>query len=221
MNRIVIYHGSDHIITKPSHGVGDLYADYGQAFYCTSSLDMAKEWANKNTASGYANKYTFDGRGLKVLDLTSDSHDVLHWIAVLLHHRKLGMAQRDLYRRRLEFLEKHFYIDARQYDVIIGYRADDAYFKFPLFFLQNELSMEKLHEIYHLGNLGKQIAIVSEKAFGRIKYIASIEAEPVFHERCLTAKNKADARFEEMRIEDINSDKEKIEDLMRDYDQRQ
>lgn len=219
MNIIRIYHGSDHIIEKPIHGVGDLYSDYGQGFYCTTDLEMAKEWANKKTTNGFVNKYTFDGRSLKVLDLTDkDSYSVLNWIAVLMHHRNLSTATRTLYKNRLDFLDKYFYINISEYDVVIGYRADDAYFKFPLFFIQNEISIERLEEIYHLGNLGTQIAVMSEKAFKRIKFIDSIDVEPIYHERYIKRKNEADERFETIRVEEINSKKEKLEDLMKKYD---
>lgn len=220
MNRITIYHGSDHIIERPIFGIGDRYSDYGQAFYCTASLDMAKEWANKATTAGYVNKYRLDGRNLRVLDLTSDTYSVLNWIAILMHHRKLSNVQREQYKRRLNFLEEYFYIDVNQYDVVVGYRADDAYFKFPMFFIQNELSISKLEEIYKLGNLGKQIAIISEKAFSKLSFINAIEVESFYQERYNTRKNKADARFEEIRIEEINSDNPKIDDLIKEYDKR-
>lgn len=219
MNIIRIYHGSDHIVEKPLFGVGDKHSDYGQGFYCTTDLEMGKEWANKRTSSGFVNKYIFDGRGLKVLDLTNkDSYSVLNWIAILMHFREISTANRNLYRRRLEFLEKRFYVDVREYDVIIGYRADDAYFKFPMYFMQNEISLEKLEEIYHLGDLGTQIAIMSEKAFNRIKFVDALKVEPIYHERYTKRKKEADERFESFRIEEINSDKEKLEDLMKKYD---
>lgn len=220
MNKITLFHGSDHIIKNPVRGVGDPYGDYGQAFYCTLTLDMAKEWANKSTKAGYANKYSFDGRNLKILDLTDPKYSVLNWIAILMHHRYLSVLQRRQYERRLNFLEENFYIDLRDYDVIIGYRADDAYFRFPMAYIQNELSSEKLEEIYRLGNLGKQIAILSEKAFSRIKYVSSVPAEPIFHERYQTRKADADARFERIRLEEINSLRPKLDDLIREYDQR-
>ena len=172
MERITIFHGSDHDITTPQFGLGEVHNDYGQAFYCTFDLDMAKEWANKNMIGGIVNKYSLDCRGLKILDLTEKKYNSLNWIAILMHYRKLSSLQKESYRTRLEFLEKQFFIDLSQYDVVIGYRADDAYFKFPMFFIQNELSVERLEEIYHLGNLGKQIAIISEKAFGRIEATA-------------------------------------------------
>ncbi|HQB77113.1 MAG TPA: efflux RND transporter permease subunit, partial [Tenuifilaceae bacterium] len=42
-----IFHGSDHIIEKPIFGQGKPYNDYGLGFYCTESIDMAKELAQK------------------------------------------------------------------------------------------------------------------------------------------------------------------------------
>ena len=218
MDRLIVFHGSDHIIEKPIFGYGDVHSDYGQGFYCTFDLEMAKEWANRTTDNGFVNKYILDGRTLKVLDLTDSHYSVLNWIAILLHNRQLSMVERTLYRKRLEFLEKHFYIDTSQYDVAIGYRADDAYFKFPMFFLRNELSLSRLEEIYRLGNLGLQVAIISEKAFSRLKYLKSINSEPQYREKYFTRKNQADIRFEEIRIEELNNNNPKIEDLMKQYD---
>ena len=218
MKQVTIYHGSDHIVEKPLYGYGEVHSDYGQGFYCTFDLEMAKEWANRTTDNGFVSKYLLDGRSLKVLDLTNEKYSVLNWIAILLHHRKLSNVEVVLYRRRLEFLEKHFYIDVKQFDIVIGYRADDAYFKFPMFFLRNELSINKLEEIYKLGNLGLQIALISEKAFHHIKFIKAINSEPIYREKYRTRKNQADVRFEEIRIQEINNDNPKIEELMKQYD---
>lgn len=220
MEKLIIYHGSDHKIEKPSFGYGNIHNDYGIAFYCTSNLENAKEWANRYTSFGYANKYSIDLRGLKILDLTSSDFDVLNWIAVLMHFRSLSLEQKELYKRRLAFLEEKYFINVDDFDVIIGYRADDAYFKFPMFFIQNELSVDKLKEIYQLGNLDKQIAIKSEKAFKRLKFIKSIVAESEYHDQYYLRKNQADIRFEEIRIQDVNSNKIKIEDLIKKYDKR-
>lgn len=218
MDRLIIFHGSDHIIEKPVFDYGDIHNDYGKGFYCTFDLEMAKEWANRTTDNGFVNKYILDGRTLNILDLTDAKYSVLNWIAILLHHRQLSLAEKTLYKKRLDFLEKHFYIDVSQYDVIIGYRADDAYFKFPIFFLRNELSIDKLDEIYKLGNLGMQIVIISKKAFSHIKFLKYVESEPKHHEKYYTRKNQADIRFEEIRVEELNNNHPKIEDLMKKYD---
>ncbi len=44
-NDIIIYHGSISIIEQPVFGRGKRHNDYGPSFYCTQSLDLAKEWA--------------------------------------------------------------------------------------------------------------------------------------------------------------------------------
>ena len=43
MSNLTIYHGSDHIIKQPDIKKGKMYNDYGQGFYCTEDLELAKE----------------------------------------------------------------------------------------------------------------------------------------------------------------------------------
>ena len=64
-----------------------------------------------------------------------------------------------------------FLPDYRNYDVIIGYRADDSYFQFAKDFIQGTISLKTLGEAMRLGKLGEQIVLKSEKAFQTIKYI--------------------------------------------------
>ena len=45
MSKLTVYHGSPVIIEKPQFGVGNPNNDYGLGFYCTETLDLAKEWA--------------------------------------------------------------------------------------------------------------------------------------------------------------------------------
>ncbi len=42
---MVLWHGSQKIIEVPQFGLGKVHNDYGQGFYCTESLDLAREWA--------------------------------------------------------------------------------------------------------------------------------------------------------------------------------
>lgn len=44
-NMIRICHGSENIIEKPEFGKGKTTNDYGRGFYCTESIELAKEWA--------------------------------------------------------------------------------------------------------------------------------------------------------------------------------
>lgn len=216
MNRIVIFHGSERIIKEPRYGVKSKNSDYGDAFYCTQDIYAAKEWANKRIVGGYANKYLFDGRDLKVLDLTKK--DVIYWIAILMHFRDLDPIFKDTYKKELTYLEKHYYINVDEYDVIIGYRADDSFFAFPLMFVESRIRLSKLDEIYHLGFLGLQIAIKSEKAFKRLKYIESIKAEPIYKEKYAYRIDDADRRFKEIVKEERWEEGERLIDLVKKDD---
>ncbi|MBQ6625824.1 MAG: DUF3990 domain-containing protein [Ruminococcus sp.] len=64
MNKLTIYHGSSKIIERPLFGAGNPNNDYGLGFYCTETLDLAKEWACSAETDGYANKYSLNTDGL-------------------------------------------------------------------------------------------------------------------------------------------------------------
>ena len=218
MSNKIIYHGSDLIVETPIYHFeqSNKNNDYGLGFYCTKNLDMAKEWANKKSRNGFANKYSIDERGLKILDLTDkDKYSVLNWISILLHNREIPDDVRIEFSDSLAFLEK-YYIDVEQYDIVIGFRADDAYFRFPLMFVRNVLTYEKLEEIYLLGNLGKQYVLISKKAFERIKFIDAIPSEAIYHERYRYRKDAADNSYRELEIAERTRKGRRIFDLIRE-----
>lgn len=82
-----IYHGSQQIIQKPEFGKGRTYNDYGQGFYCTESVELAKEWACPSVHDGYANCYELCLDGLNILYLTRGEFNILNWLALLLANR--------------------------------------------------------------------------------------------------------------------------------------
>lgn len=169
-----IYHGSENRIEKPVYGYGKTYNDYGLGFYCTESLEMAKEWAVGIDHSGYANSYDLDTDGLSFLNLNAPEYSVLHWLALLLKNREFEMTSL-LAREAKDYLLKNFMPDVRSKDVIIGYRADDSYFAFAQDFINGTISYRQLGTAMHLGKLGQQIVLKSEKAFSQITF-ASAEA---------------------------------------------
>lgn len=65
----------------------------------------------------------------------------------------------------------------QKYDVIIGYRADDSYFSFAQDFLNNAISLRKLSCVMHLGKLGLQTVLKSERAFAQITFQQAFLAE--------------------------------------------
>ncbi len=171
MKKLILYHGSPEIIQMPEFGKGKSYNDYGKGFYCTKHLELAKEWACTENTDGYANKYEMDITNLSVLNLSSDTYTILHWLTLLLEYRKLRIST-PIMKRGAEWLKEHFLIDLDQYDAVIGYRADDSYFSFARAFLNNEISLMQLSHAMRLGNLGEQFVLKSRKAFERIQFVS-------------------------------------------------
>ena len=173
---ITIYHGSNKIIEKPRYGVGKPYNDYGLGFYCTKELGLAREWAVSEQQDGYANQYQLELNGLKVLDLSAKEYNILHWITILLQNRLFDI-QSDFGEEAKKYLMESFDIGYENYDVIVGYRADDSYFSFAQDFLNNAISLRQLSRAMYLGDLGKQIVLKSRKAFEQITFEDAIPAE--------------------------------------------
>ena len=175
-----IYHGSKEVIKSPKVKGSNATNDYGPSFYMTIDLEAAKSWASKNNVIGIVNQYVIDNRvfkNFKVLDLTNkDQYSVLNWITILMHFRTLDSSFIRNNRLTLEWLQK-YYINVDDYDVIIGFRADDSYFRFPSRFVSNDLAFDDLEDIFLSGNLGVQYAFMSERAIKALKYEQVIECE--------------------------------------------
>jgi len=150
-------------------GVGKKNNDFGLAFYCTESIEMAKEWAVSSLRDGFSNQYTIDTEYLKILNLNSPDYTVMNWIAVLLEHRLFSINTPVAHRAKNYILD-NFSINVNAYDIITGYRADDSYFDYADAFVNNGISVEHLAKAMKLGKLGEQIAIKSQYAFSKLKY---------------------------------------------------
>ena len=212
-----IYHGSNLEIKKPTYGIGNINNDYGLGFYCCSSKTLADEWAARKPDSfGVVNEYYIKEDGLKILDLTKPPYDnVLNWIAILMHFRKLPAKLIGQCSRELKYLEDNYYINVNDYDVVIGYRADDNYFQFPQALLRSEVLIESIQEIFKLGKLGKQYVLISEKAFSKIVFVDSFESKydyKKYHDR----KEKADKEYLSILERDRYKNGMRMIDLVRD-----
>ena len=80
-------------------------------------------------------------------------------------------------RKGAEWLKEHFLIDIEEYDVIVGYRADDSYYSFVQTFINNGMTLNTLAKTMYLGQLGEQVFIKSEKAFKVLEFIGADEVE--------------------------------------------
>lgn len=167
---MILYHGSENVIEKPFLDGGKKNNDYGQGFYCTQDLKLAREWACTESVSAYVNKYELDVSDLKVLDLSKEKFSTLNWLAILVNYRRIRVTT-PVMKRAMEWLIKHFLIDISSYDVVVGHRADDSYFSFARAFIGNQITLGQLSYALALGELGIQYVLKTEDAFGALKFI--------------------------------------------------
>ncbi len=167
---IHLYHGSQEIVRQPEYGKGRRYNDYGLGFYCTENEELAKEWACSSLNDGFANHYLLDQEYLNVLDLNSSEYTILNWAAVLISNR-LFRPGTPIAGKAKRYLEDNFALNTEVYDVIKGYRADDAYYDFADAFLNNAITVEQLASAMKLGKLGEQIVLKSRAAFDNIVFV--------------------------------------------------
>ena len=208
-----LYHGSKQIIENPKNKGSKIDNDYGPAFYLTKDLESAHEWACRNKTIGVVNEYQLQIEGLSVLDLTDKTnYSVLNWLAILLHFRELEASFVNSFKTRLDFLEKQYYIDVNKYDLVIGYRADDAYFRFPLDFIRGNLTLEQLEYAFDLGKLGIQYVVTSQKGIDHLKYIKTVSSERKYINQYFNNVTFATKRFDELKKDEEGV---RIFDIMR------
>lgn len=168
--KMIIYHGSQQIVKAPRHGIGKTYNDYGQGFYCTENVELAKEWACPVKNDGYSNKYILHSDGMNVMHLTQGKYNILNWLAILLANRKFDITS-PIGNSAREYILSRFLPDTTNVDVMIGYRADDSYFSFAEDFVNNTISLRDLNLAMQLGTLGEQIVLLSARSFAQIEFV--------------------------------------------------
>lgn len=171
-----IFHGSESIIERPRFGFGNPQNDYGLGFYCTESKELAKEWACQKNKDGFANCYDLETKNLSILDLSDSSFSILHWLSILMQNRVFS-PKSPLGKQNLDFLTSKFQTNYSDYDIIIGYRANDSYFSFASDFLENIIPIQSLASSMKLGSLGLQVVLKSKKAFESIVFTCKETAD--------------------------------------------
>ena len=172
MIEVKLYYGADKDIKKPIFGVGNPSNDYGVGLYLTPSKEAAQLWASR-FESGYNITYSINVKKLRVLTLNNNTEqDVLTWITLLVKHR-FDNLERVRYKDVIDWLISKFDVDLSNYDMVVGYRADDSYFSYSRGFVSGDISIETLSEAMKLGKLGLQYVLISPYAFSQIEYIES------------------------------------------------
>lgn len=195
MEKITLFHGTPDKIVTPMYGKGKEKHDYGNGFYLTENIDLAREWAvcRPNEGVGYVHQYELEIDELKILDFQDQG--VLAWLSELMKHRDASDSKR--YRMLAKkFIEKYS-IDTDKYDVIKGWRANASYFYIAKEFVRDNIDLDILEELLSLGGLGIQYCIKSELAYsklhevpGSLQTVQYVEFNEKYNQRDITAREK-------------------------------
>jgi len=200
---MILYHGSFEVVDKPQFGYGKINNDYGQGFYCTENIELAREWACLDVNGGIVNKYELDVDGLEMLDLRDVG--ILPWIAILMSNRIVRYSS-PVEKRAAEYIISNYLPETEGFDAIIGYRADDSYFSYTRAFLSNTITVEQLEMAVRLGNLGTQICVKSQKGFEHITFIeANTVNGEVYWPRRIQRDNKAKDDYYRLLEENVDA----------------
>lgn len=215
MNKsIILYHGSNEIVRKPVFGGDRRTNDYGLGFYCTENEEIAREWACSSTRDGFANMYSIEMSDLKILDLNLPEYNILNWMALLLNNRTFRL-RTPIAGKAKKYLIDNFMVNVHAFDIIKGYRADDAYYDFADSFLNNGMTLEQLSIAMKLGTLGEQIVIRSQYAFSKLNFegYSTANREIYYPKRAARAES---AYREYMKMESSISDGIFMSDIIRE-----
>ena len=198
-----LYHGSVNMIEKPEFGVGNSKNDYGQGFYCTEHIELAKEWACAENRDGFANEYELETDGLSIMNLSDARYHILNWLAILLENRTF-VIERGLALTAKDYILSEFLPEYKNADVIRGYRADDSYFSFASAFLKNTITLEQLGKAMTLGKLGEQVVLKSKRSFAQLKYSRAILADnQIYYPKKAARDRSARESFREERMNTV------------------
>lgn len=207
MGKLILFHGTPDKIVVPTFGLGNDKHDYGRGFYLTESPELAKEWAvcRPNEDNGWLHKYELDTDELKILDF--QEKNVLCWLAELMKHRDAADTKR--YRMLAQKFIKKYGLDAGEYDVIKGWRANASYFYIAKEFVRDNIDIDILEELLLLGGLGIQYCIKSELAYSKLHEVKS-ELSAVEYDEFNAKYNSRDVAARQKMRDLVNSDANKV-----------
>jgi uncharacterized protein YjaG (DUF416 family) len=151
-----------------------------------------------------------------VLNLSAKEYNILNWISLLLNNRTFS-ANNQIAIEGKDYLIQNFMPSIDDFDIIIGYRADDSYFAFAQDFLNNAISVKTLARAMKLGNLGEQVVVKSKKAFEILSFedAEQVDGKIYFHKRNERDEGARQDYLKKERFSKMDSDEIFLIDILR------
>ena len=144
---MVLYHGSNVVVTEPQILENGFYKDFGYGFYCTVYEKQAKRWAITKRKHHVVNRYQYE----KDPDLKIKLFETMteEWLQFVVDCRR-GV--------------RH------EYDIVEGPMADDTIWDYVEDYMANRISRAAFWELVKFKYPTHQINFCSEKALKCLEY---------------------------------------------------
>ncbi len=149
---MILYHTSDREIVKPDIHYGRKNADFGWGFYLTPDKDFTYRWARENAV---VNLFELDEEDLDIHTFSRDTE----WFRYIFGNRRVK--------------------DTLASDVIIGPIANDTLFDTYGIITSGYLKREDALRLLMIGPQYTQVAIKTEKAVSKLRFIKSEKIERI------------------------------------------
>ena len=147
---MIIYHGSNVIVSSPRILVNGFYKDFGYGFYCTNIKKQAKRWALTKRGKSIVNSYDYTPKAaLRQLVFDTMTEEWLDFVA----NCRLG--------------KEHFY------DIVEGPMADDQVWDYVEDFIAGRISRTAFWELVKFKYPTHQIVFCTQEALKTLQYEGS------------------------------------------------
>ena len=154
---MILYHGSNLVVSQPKLLTPNRFLDFGTGFYTTSNLSQAKSFADKVVArkgegTSTVSKYEFDEAAFEKLNVLAFEAPDEAWLDFVSDNRSGAVL-------------------SEKYDLIYGPVADDDIFRTFILYSTGVLSKEQTLEALKIKKLFNQYVFASNKALQNLKFI--------------------------------------------------
>lgn len=147
---MIIYHGSNVIVSSPRILVNGFYKDFGYGFYCTNIEKQAKRWALTKRGKSVVNSYEYiPNAALSQLVFDTMTEEWLDFVA----NCRLG--------------KEH------SYDIVEGPMADDQVWDYVEDFIAGRISRAAFWELVKFKHPTHQIVFCTQEALKTLQYEGS------------------------------------------------